>query len=160
MRARTRRVSSTTEQGWWWFNIVVCVRVHQCLDKQTPSECPGQSPATSEPFPAALFLGLHLSIHLRYFLDFYFDFWTPQRLSRKTAAATGFTALLFLVTYPQINFRIRQFFFATVGFNSMAAAVTSSRFCVEDATRANSTKPAQDANGPLLQRLTKSHSYC
>ncbi|KAK0453098.1 hypothetical protein EV421DRAFT_1761948, partial [Armillaria borealis] len=50
--------------------------------------------------PAALFLSLHLSIHLRYFLDFYFDFSTPYRLSRKTAAATGFTALLFLVTYP------------------------------------------------------------
>ncbi|KAK0453091.1 hypothetical protein EV421DRAFT_1761885 [Armillaria borealis] len=46
-------------------------------------------------FPAALFLGLHISIHLRYLLDFYFDFCTPQRLSRTTAAATGFTALLF-----------------------------------------------------------------
>ncbi|KAK0453103.1 hypothetical protein EV421DRAFT_1761979, partial [Armillaria borealis] len=50
--------------------------------------------------PAALFLGLHLYICLCYFLDFYFDFSTPQRLSWTTAAATGFTALLFLVTYP------------------------------------------------------------
>ena len=51
--------------------VYICTSVS---DKQTPSECPVQWPATSELVAVALFLGLHLSIYLRYFLEFYFDF--------------------------------------------------------------------------------------